>query len=241
MSHRIEPPGDTLHDAKLRARIAAHWGFERPTVDALLATAIVRRFARGSAIYPQGTHRGSVFIVLAGDVSLSVLLPNGQRILCAFYHPATLFGFPLGETERPRWSAAEAFTPATVALVPRREFERIIAAAAPAVIMRFFNKLLERQARLAMRLVHCLALDLRGRLALTLVDLATTFGTPVAGGVRVTLPLTHENLAEMVGASRERISKAMAALLAGGLITYTRQAITIRDLNGLQVVATPAD
>jgi CRP/FNR family transcriptional regulator, cyclic AMP receptor protein len=240
MSHRFEPPADALHDAKLRARIAAHWGFERPTVDALLATALVRRFARGSAIYPQGTHRGSLFIVLAGDVSLSVLLPNGQRILCAFYQPATIFGFPIGETARPRWSAAEAFTPATVALVPRREFERILAAAAPAAVMRFFNILLERQARLAMRLVHCLALDLRGRLALTLVDLATSFGTADAGGIRVTLPLTHENLADMVGASRERISKAMAALLADGLITYSRQAITVRDLDGLRDVATPA-
>src|SRR5690349_4001851 len=100
MSHKIDPPGDVIHDAKLRARLAVHWGFERPTVDALFATAIVRGFARGSAIYPQGTHRGSVFIVLAGEVSLSVLLPHGQRILCAFHQPGTICGFPIGETER---------------------------------------------------------------------------------------------------------------------------------------------
>jgi len=235
MSHRIH----FVLDPRVRAQITTEWGLERAAVDALLAAATVRHFGRGASIYPQGTHRGLVFIVLAGEVSLSVLLPNGQRILCALHQPGAIFGFPLAETERPRWSAAEGFTPATVALVPRRDFEHVIAALPPAVVIRFFNKVLERQARFAMRLVHCVALDLRGRLAMTLIDLATTFGVPQPGGVRVQLPITHENLAEMVGASRERISKAMAALMADGLIRYARQSVTVVDLRGLQEAATP--
>src|ERR1700687_4931674 len=228
MSHKLE----FAADAKVRARITTDSGLDRPAVDALLAAATVRDFNRGAAIYPQGTHRGLVFIVLSGEVSLSVVLPNGQRILCALNQPGAIFGFPIVETERPRWSAAEAFTAATVALVPRREFERVISALPPAVVMRFFNKVLERQARFAMRLVHCVALDFRGRLALTLSDLATTFGVAARTGVRVDLPITHENLAEMVGASRERISKAMAALRADTLITYTRQSVTVLELAG---------
>lgn len=224
----------------MRGRIAAEWGLERATVDAWFAAATVRCFPRGNSIYPQGTHRGNVFLVLDGVVSLSVLLPNGQRILCAFNQPGAMFGFPLVEGERPRWSATDAFTDATVALVPRREFERVIAGLPPAVVIRFFNRVLERQARFAMRLVHCVALDLRGRLALTLLDLATAFGVQQRDGVRVQLPITHENLAEMVGASRERTSKAMAALMAAGIIIYSRQAVTVRDLHRLREAATPA-
>jgi len=230
---------DRTGDAKLRAGIAAEWGLDRSAVEALFASATVRRFPRGASIYPQGTHRGSVFIVVTGHVSLSVLLPNGQRILCALYPPGAIFGFPIVEGERPRWSAADAFTPSAVALVPRREFERVVAGLPPSVVIRFFNKVLERQARFAMRLVHCVALDLRGRLALTLADLATTFGVQTAHGLHVDLPITHENLAEMVGASRERTSKGMAGLMADGLIRYTRQAVTVLDLAGLQEVATP--
>ena len=236
MSHAIE----FQKDPKVRARIAAEWGLDRGAVDGLLGTATIRHFRRGASIYPQGTHRGGVFLVLSGEVSMSVLLPSGQRILCAFHQPGAMFGFPLVEGERPRWSAADAFTPTTVAMVPRREFERVIAALPPPVVIRFFNRVLERQARFAMRLVHCVALDLRGRLALTLVDLATTFGTPGRDGIRVELPITHENLADMVGASRERISKSMAALMAAGLIAYVRQAVTIRDLAALQAAATPS-
>ena len=240
MSH-IADSARPVHSAKLRVHIASEWGLDRPAVDALLSAAALRTYPRGASIYPQGTHRGSVYIVLDGAVSLSVVLPNGQRILCALNQPGAIFGFPIVETERPRWSAAEAFTATTVGLVPRREFERAMLALAPAAVLRFFNKVIERQARFAMRLVHCVALDLRGRLALTLVDLATTFGEATAAGLRIRLPVTHENLAEMVGASRERISKGMAALMDEGLLTYRRQAITILDLPALQDAATPDD
>jgi CRP/FNR family transcriptional regulator, cyclic AMP receptor protein len=235
MSHSQE----TSSYAKARARVATELALERATVDALLAAATVRRFTRGASIYPQGTHRGSIFIVLAGEVSVSIMLPNGQRILCVLYHPGTMFGFPLVEGERPRLSAADAFTAATLAVVPRREFERLLGDLSPATLIRFFNRVLERQARFAMRLVHCAALDLRGRLALTLADLANTFGAPDVQGVRVSVPITHENLAEMVGASRERVSKAMRQLMADGLISYRRQAVVVVDAAALQAAATP--
>jgi len=223
----------------MRAQIATQWGLERGSVDAWLDAATIRVFPRGQSVYPQGTHRGYLFIVLDGVVSMSVLLANGQRTLCAFYQPGSLFGFPLTESERPRWSAADAFTTATLALVPRREFERVLSSQPATVAMRFFNRVLERQARFSMRLVHCVALDLRGRLALTLLDLATTFGVGERGGTRIDLPITHENLAEMVGASRERISRAMAELMAKALIQYTRQAVLVPDIEALRAAATP--
>ncbi len=236
MSHKPE----SFHSAPVRSKIAAESGMEAAVVDAWLAAATVRHFSRGQSIYPQGTQRGSLFVVLDGVVSMSVLLPNGQRILCAFYQPGALFGFPIVERERPRWSAADAFTPVTAALVPRREFERALNAQPPEAVTRFFNRVLERQARFSMRLVYCVALDLRGRLALTLLDLAAAFGAQEGRGVRIRLPITHENLAEMVGASRERISKAMAALQHEGIIRYARQTVTVADLEGLRAAATPA-
>jgi len=233
MSHMSEG----VSYAKARARVATELGLDRTTVDALLAAATVRHFARGASIYPQGTHRGSIFIVLAGEVAVSVVLPNGQRILCVLYQPGTMFGFPIVEGERPRLSAADAFSATTIAVVPRREFERILAGLPPPTLIRFFNRVLERQARFAMRLVHCAALDLRGRLALTLADLAATFGVHDAGALRIGVAITHEDLADMVGASRERVSKAMAVLMAEGLISYRRQAVAVLDAAGLQAAA----
>src|SRR5215470_5072658 len=194
MSHELEKTTESTPGGKVRTRLINELGLDRATVEALLATATVRHYPRAASIYPQGTHRGNGFIVLAGEVSVSVVLPNGTRILCAFYRPGSMFGFPIVEGERPRLSAAEAFTATTVAVVPRREFERVLATLPPPMVIRFFNKVLERQARFAMRLAHCAALDLRGRVALTLLDLLTSFGVQERDGLQITLPITHENL-----------------------------------------------
>lgn len=237
MSHSPDP----TKDSRLRPRLAAEWGLDTATVDALLRAATVRRFDAGASIIPQGSARSTVFIILDGQVSLSVLLPNGRRILCALYHPGAIFGFPIVETERPRWSAAEAYTDTTVALVVRRDFERIVAALSPQAVMQFFNKILVRQAKFAMRLLHCMVLDLRGRVALTLLDLGETFGVAEGDQLRIQVPVTHEHLAEMVGASRERVSKAMAGLEADRLIHYRRRSITLIDRAGLREAATPAN
>jgi CRP-like cAMP-binding protein len=237
MSHSHDPS----NDSRLRQRIATEWGLDVATVDTLLQAATVRRFDAGASIIPQGSARSTVFIILEGQVSLSVLLPNGRRILCTLYHPGAIFGFPIVETERPRWSAAEAYTDTTVALVVRRDFERIIAALSPQAVMQFFNKILVRQAKFAMRLLHCMVLDLRGRVALTLLDLGETFGVAEGEHLHIQVPVTHEHLAEMVGASRERVSKAMASLEADRLLRYRRRAITLIDTKALREVATPAD
>src|SRR5512135_3020877 len=112
MSHKSQ----AVNEAKIRGLIAAESGLERGAVDALLTAAIVRHFPRGASIYPQGTHRGSVFLLLSGTASVSIILPSGDHILCAFYQPGAMFGFPIVESERPRWSAANAFTATVVAV-----------------------------------------------------------------------------------------------------------------------------
>jgi CRP/FNR family cyclic AMP-dependent transcriptional regulator len=234
MSHKPHLVGVA---ARPRQRVAAELGLDRETADALLAVATVRHFRRGAAVYPQGTHRNTLFIVLAGTVSVSVALASGRRVLCAFYRAGAMFGFPLVDFERPRLSAADAFTDVAVAVIPRREFERVLAGLPASTAIRFFNRLLERQARFAMRLVHCTALDLPGRLALTLTDLAASLGVEATDGLHIDVPLTHENLADMVGASRERVSRAMAALLQRGLIRYRRARITVLDLAALRQTA----
>ena len=61
-------------------------------------------------------------------------------------------------------------------------------------------------------------LDVIGRLERRLEDLARRFGVPVPGGVRITIPLTHEELGELVGASRESVSRAMSELRAAGRV-----------------------
>lgn len=229
---------NSLVDARLRSAWTHDWALPAAAIDELLNVATVRTYAPGTSILPQGSSRSTVFFLLRGEVSVSVYLPDGRRVLCALYQPGTIFGFPLVERERPRWSSADAFTASTLALVPRADFERVIHNLSAPAVAAFFNRLLMRQARFAMRLLHCIVLDLPGRLALALMELADVFGQSTTEGIQIALPLTHEHLAEMVGASRERVSKAMAELAHGGALTYSRRSITLRNVEALKRLAT---
>ncbi|GIW45677.1 MAG: cyclic nucleotide-binding protein [Candidatus Binatia bacterium] len=229
----------TTIDPALWARWTADFALPSAAIERFLEGATFRTYPPRSCILPQGSSRSTVFFLLHGEVSVSVYLPDGRRVLCALYQPGTIFGFPLVERERPRWSSADAFTEATLALLPRTHFERVVHTLPSSVVAEFFNRLLMRQARFAMRLLHCMVLDLPGRLALALTELADAFGHPSPEGVRIGLPLTHEHLAEMVGASRERVSKAMAELSQRGLIRYGRQSITLRNVEELRRATKP--
>jgi len=226
-------------DADLRTRWTRDWALPPSAIDRLLEAAVYRTYPPRTAILPQGSSRSTVFFLLQGEVSVSVYLPDGRRVLCALYQPGTIFGFPLVDKERPRWSSADAFTEATLALIPRAAFERVVHALPSATVAEFFNRLLMRQARFAMRLLHCMVLDLPGRLALAFIELAEAFGRHTPEGLQLTLPLTHEHLAEMVGASRERVSKAMGEFAHQGWIRYGRRSITLCDLDAIRQAASP--
>ena len=83
-----------------------------------------------------------------------------------------------------------------------------------------------------MKIGGLVLLAVNGRVARLLLDLADE-----SGGPRVTRKLTHHTIAQMIGSSRETVSRAMRELVERGLIDVTRREITIRDRDGLSALA----
>jgi CRP-like cAMP-binding protein len=78
------------------------------------------------------------------------------------------------------------------------------------------------------RLARTLGLPVAGRLLDLLRELASTFGRPAPGGRRIDLPLRQEDLASMVGATRESVNRAMAALAADGHVGRSGRLVVVR-------------
>ena len=78
------------------------------------------------------------------------------------------------------------------------------------------------------------AFDILGRVARRLVELADRFGEPSPDGIRITLPLSQDELAGWVGGSREAVSKALRTLRDRGYLTTARRAMTIRDVDAVR-------
>jgi len=72
--------------------------------------------------------------------------------------------------------------------------------------------------------------DVPGRVAKALLDLAARFGVPAEDGLRVTHDLTQEELAQLVGASRETVNKALADFAARGFLRLEGRAVVILDV-----------
>ena len=78
------------------------------------------------------------------------------------------------------------------------------------------------------------AYDIAARVAGRLVELADRFGEAVPDGVRISVPLSQDELAGWVGASREAVAKALRVLRDRGLVTTGRRTMTVLDLDGLR-------
>ena len=117
-------------------------------------------------------------------------------------------------------------------LVLRREDFQAQVAAHPKIALKLLKVLVQRLRRADAKIGGLVLLDVNGRVARLLLDLADE-----SGGPRITRRLTHHTIAQMIGSSRETVSRAMRELVERGLIETTRREIAIRDRDGLGALA----
>ena len=108
----------------------------------------------------------------------------------------------------------------------------ILKAAQPKIGLKLLRVLVQRLRRADEKIGGLVLLDVNGRVARLLLDMADE-----GGGPRITRRLTHHTIAQMIGSSRETVSRAMRELVDRGLIEVTRREISIRNRDGLATLA----
>lgn len=192
-----------------------------------------RRFRPRQRLFREGEPGDHVLAILSGRVKVSVQTRSGREILLAMKGPGDLVGELSLIDGRPRSATAIALDAVEALVVP-----------APA-----FTEFVESHPRIAVRLLHMLAEQIRDadrrslerdtgditcRVARRLVDLAERVGEHSGSGVEITLTLSQDDLAAWVGATREATSRALAGLRGDGCVTTGRQRIVLTDLAGLR-------
>jgi len=177
------------------------------------ATTVARTLGRGETLYRAGEPATTSYALDAGLVKLAVALPSGRERIVGIAGPGDLVGAWTPWT-RAYGETAEALGAAVVvrALEPRHaEHAATLARAADAHLARLRHALEEAD------------LPVAARLARTLVRLGDRFGQRGDDGrVRLTLPLTHEHLAALIGAARETTTATLSELRQHGLLEGTR-------------------
>jgi CRP/FNR family cyclic AMP-dependent transcriptional regulator len=191
----------------------------------LLATVVTRRsVARSTIIMAAGDPTDSLYIVLSGRLKVMMSDADGKEVILTILGPGEFFGEMGLIDDAPRSASVVAIESCELLAITRRDFKKCLAEnfEMSMAVMRG----LVRRLREADRKIGSLALlDVYGRVARLLLDMAET----VDGQKMVTKRLPKQDIAKMIGASREMVSRVMKDLQMGGFIEMRGSTIVLRD------------
>jgi CRP/FNR family transcriptional regulator, cyclic AMP receptor protein len=201
---------------------------------ALVEHATPLEYPAGAFVCRQGEPAAHVFVLTRGEVAIVSPARSGAEQVLAIVGPGELWG-ELALLANGRRTAGARATSDTVAWAIGREAFWAFLDQTPSGSSALLRQVAERLASREALIDDLLSLDVKGRLAKTLLGLAERHGHTASDGATViALRLTHRDLAGMVGASRENVSRALAAFRRRGLLHYDASAIRLLDPEGLR-------
>lgn len=207
----------------------------------IAARAGMRTVPAGTVVWSPDQPSRVLFIVKAGRVSLYRLAPGGRRLTLAILGSGSVFGeMPLvGQRMGDGW--AETLEPSVLCLMSEQDVREMLLAD-PRVAARITESLGRRLAEVEQRLADTVLKSAPQRVAAALLRLSAAPGPPgPLGGSRVAeVRLTHEQLAELVGTTRETTSKVLGDLRDAGVLRLRRAGIAVLDRDRLRAAADPA-
>jgi CRP/FNR family transcriptional regulator, cyclic AMP receptor protein len=200
---------------------------------ALRAGLINVHLDRGERLFSEGDTGDKLYIILAGKIKLTKSAPDGRENLLSVHGPGEMFGELSLFDPIPRTSSATAVTNAELAGVAH-DFLRTWLSTRPGVAMHLLQALAQRLRRINEVKADLVFTDVPGRVAKALLDLAERFGSATPSGIQVHHDLTQEELAQLVGASRETVNKALADFAARGWLQLAAKSVLITDVDRLR-------
>ena len=190
---------------------------------ALLQHASEVSVRRNDVLFTEGDSPDSLFVVLRGRIAMLNTSTDGRESVLALMDRGDLFGEMGMLDDRPRSATARALEPSVLLRLP---YEPVIdlLESTPSLLWGVVRLLAGRIRNMDEALADSVFLDVTGRTAKRLLELSN-------GADEFTLPLTQEELAGMVGASRERVNKAISSFIRLGWLEQTerRYKIVQRD------------
>lgn len=208
-------------------------GIDSEAAHALFVTMTKVPLARGQAIFQEGEPGDRLYVIGAGKMKLGRRSTDGRENLLSILGPAEMFGELSLFDPGPRTATATAVADATLYELSHAELISWLEQY-PAVAKHLLEALARRLRRTNEALADLVFSDVPGRVAKALLDLSRRFGEPADDGLRVAHDLTQEELAQLVGASRETVNKALADFAARGWVRRDGRAVVLLDIARLE-------
>ncbi|HZD10665.1 MAG TPA: Crp/Fnr family transcriptional regulator [Candidatus Binatia bacterium] len=208
-------------------------GLGKEDAEALARRLVPRRFGVDQIIFHHGDPGGLLYIITSGKVKISYSMPDGQEALLAILGAGDFFGELALLDEAPRSATAEAMEQTETLTLHRDDFINHIGQN-PEFAYHVMRTLTKRIRHLNDQISDVFFLDLNGRLARTLLNLAENHGRPVAEGTLIDIALTQTDLAEMTGATRVSINKTLGRFRRARWVGLRGRRLILLDIPALR-------
>lgn len=209
-------------------RFVAQGREDRDTPKTTLARAAAsrRRVPRGGYVYRFGDGADPLYIVESGLVKLTLCSATGRDLTLGLYGDGELFGEEAVFESSQRVSYAIAVEPSTLLAIPRQRVHDLLIR--DASVSAFLTRLLASRVAESVRQIEKFAWSpVPARLAEALLRLARRSGASDSAGMRVDLRITHQELANLIGSTRETTTATLNDFRRRGLIEFVRRQIVL--------------
>lgn len=204
-------------------------GLAAKDLESLRPAIRARTFERGAYLFREGDPGSHLHMVLHGQVKIGRIGQGGGEVVFAIAGPGEVFGeLSLFDEDGERSADAQALEPTECLLIAKGPLLQFLKTR-PELLLRIIAGLTAYIKRKDATIGDVTFLDIPGRVATKLVELADTKGRPASGGISIDFTLSQQTLAAMVGATRESVNRALHRFSELGYIRIEHGAITLLD------------
>ncbi|MEW6687908.1 MAG: Crp/Fnr family transcriptional regulator [Pseudomonadota bacterium] len=190
-------------------------------LEAIGSHGITRSYPKNTVIVSEGDRTDSLYVILQGRVKVYVSDDAGHDVVLLVQGPGEYFG-ELVLDEGPRSASVTTLEPCRFLVVPKADFREFVRGN-PAFALNLIEKLIARVRALTASVKSLALMDVYGRVARLLLELAEESD----GGLVIPQRLTQQDIASRIGASREMVSRILKDLSTGGYLTQSRTGIVL--------------
>lgn len=208
--------------------------FEHLTDDELARMAEVtrqRKYPKGSVILFEDDPGDALYVVVAGQVKVVLIGEDGREVILATLADSDFFGEMSLIDDQPRSAHVIAMEPSNLLVLRRDDFQRCLEET-PRIAVGLLRALTKRLRLADSKIGGLVLLDVTGRVARLLLELADE-----NDGVVIDRKLTHHQIAQMIGSSRETVSRTMRSLAEQELVEMRGKRIAVRNREAMEVAA----
>lgn len=224
--------GETL-DTSIIASVPLFAGLSEEDREKLSSLMSEENLRRGETLFHEGDPGTNLYIIVDGKLKLGHTADDGRENLIAILGPREIIGelslFDLGK----RSTTATAVAPTTLVSLSHKDLMGFIDSN-PDMAKHMLRQLAQRLRRTNDQMADLVFADVPGRVAKALLDLASRFGERTQDGIYVAHDLTQEEIAHLVGASRETVNKSLADFVSRGWIRLEGRAVTLIEIGRLE-------